>query len=123
MIWTRSVAAANRFLYPRDSSPAWCCSPAGVQGNQTSQTLTVHYTDGTSTPFVQNFSDWFTPKKYLGELEAVAMAYRNFQDGTKDKRTFNLYAYRLVLSSAKVLQSITLPNNPKVVVLAITLVP
>ena len=96
---------------------------SGVQGNQTSQTLTVHYTDGTSTPFVQNFSDWFTPKKYLGELEAVAMAYRNFQDGTKDKRTFNLYAYRLVLSSAKVLQSITLPNNPKVVVLAITLVP
>lgn len=96
---------------------------AGVQGNQTSQTFTVRYTDGTSTPFVQDFSDWFTPKRYPSELEGVAMAYRNFQDGTKDKRTFNLYAYKLALNSAKVVQSITLPNDSKVVLLAATLVP
>ena len=39
-----------------------------VEGNQASQTLIVNYTDGTSTKFVQSFSDWFTPQKYHGEI-------------------------------------------------------
>ncbi len=95
---------------------------AGVQGNQASQTLTIHYTDGTSSQFVQSFSDWFTPQKFAGESEGVAMAYRNFDNGSKDKRTFNLYAYQFALNSAKTVQSVTLPNNPQVVVLAGTLV-
>ncbi len=95
----------------------------GVEGNQTSQTLTVNYTDGSSSPIVQSFSDWFTPQKYAKELEGVAMAYRNFDNGTTDNRTFNLYAYRLSLNKAKTVQSLTLPNNSHVVVLAVTLVP
>jgi hypothetical protein len=95
----------------------------GVEGNQASQTLTVTYTDGTSTKFVQSFSDWFTPQKYPRETEGVAMAYRNFDNGTKDQRTFNLYSYKLVLNSAKTVQSITLPNNAKVALLAATLLP
>ena len=95
----------------------------GVEGNQASQTLTVNYTDGTSTKFVQSFSDWFTPQKYPREFEGVAMAYRDFDNGTKDQRTFNLYAYKLALNPAKTVQSITLPNNAKVAVLAATLLP
>jgi hypothetical protein len=94
-----------------------------VQGNQTSQTLTVTYTDGTSSQFVQSFSDWFTPQKYPHEFEGVAMAYRNFDNGTKDQRTFSLYAYKFALNSGKTVQSVSLPNNPKVVVLAATLMP
>jgi hypothetical protein len=95
----------------------------GIEGNQTSQTLTVKYTDGTSTKFTQNFSDWFTPKKYAGESEGVAMAYRNFDNGTKDQRTFNLYAYTFALNPAKSVKSVTLPNDTHVVVLAGTLLP
>ncbi len=94
-----------------------------VQGNQASQTFTITYTDGTSSTFAQSFSDWFTPQKYPHESEGVAMAYRNFDNGTKDQRTFNLYAYRLVLNKTKTVQSITLPNNPNVLVLAATLLP
>jgi hypothetical protein len=93
-----------------------------IDGNQTSQAFTVTYTDGTSTRFVRNISDWFTPQTYPGEVEAVAMAYRNFDDGTKDARTFNLYSYRLGLDTAKVVKSVTLPNNSHVVLLAATLV-
>lgn len=93
-----------------------------VQGNQAAQTFTVTYTDGTSSKFTQSLSDWFTPQKYPHESEGVAMAYRNFDNGTKDQRTFNLYAYRLVLNKAKTVQTITLPNNANVVVLAATLV-
>jgi len=95
----------------------------GVQGNQAAQTFTVFYTDGTSTPFVQSLSDWFTPQQYPGESEGVAMAYRNFSNGTRDNRTFNLYAYRFTLNPAKSVQSITLPNDSHAVILAGTLVP
>jgi hypothetical protein len=95
----------------------------GVEGNQASQTLTVTYSDGTSTKFVQSFSDWFTPAKFPRESEGVAMAYRNLDNGTKDQRTFNLYEYRLALNATKTVQSLTLPSNPDVLVLAATLVP
>lgn len=95
----------------------------GVEGNQKSQVFTVTYTDSTTSKFTQSLSDWFTPQKYAGESEGVAMAYRNFDNGTKDNRTFNLYEYRFALTSTKTVQSITLPNNSHVVVLAGTLVP
>jgi hypothetical protein len=51
------------------------------------------------------------------------MAYRNIDNGTKDDRTFNLYAYWFSLEATKVVQSLTLPNDPDVVVLAATLLP
>jgi len=95
----------------------------GVSGNQTSQTLVINYTDGTHSHFVRNFSDWFTPQKYANQSEAVAMAYRNYKDGTEDQRTFNLYAYKIVLKPAKTVQSVSLPSDPNVVVLAATLLP
>jgi hypothetical protein len=95
----------------------------GVEGDQTAETLTVNYTDGTNSQFVRTFSDWFTPEQLPGEFEAVVMPYRNFDNGTKDRRMFNLYGYRLVLNPAKVVQSISLPNDSHVLVLAATLLP
>jgi hypothetical protein len=95
----------------------------GVNGNQESQILIVNYTDGTSVQIVQNFSDWYTPQNFSGEYEGVAMQYRDFDDGTKDKRPFNLYAYLYRLNPSKVVQSITLPNDPDVMILAATLLP
>ncbi|MGA8301863.1 MAG: hypothetical protein WB817_20440, partial [Terriglobales bacterium] len=94
----------------------------GVQGNQSSQTFTVNYTDGTSAQFTQSLSDWSTPQNFTGEIEAVAMSYRNTANGTKNDGLFNLYAYDLALDSTKTVESITLPSNPDVVVLAATLV-
>ena len=94
-----------------------------VNGNQVSQPFTIRYTDGTSTKSAQSFSDWFTPQKYLHESEGVAMAYRDFDNGTKDQRTFNLYEYRFALNKTKTVETITLPNNLHVVVLAATLLP
>lgn len=96
---------------------------SGINGNQASQSFTVTYTDGSSSKFTQSVSDWFTPQKYPGEFEGVAMAYRNTSNGTKDKRTFNLYAYRFALNKTKTVQSLTLPNNSGVVALGGTVVP
>jgi hypothetical protein len=93
----------------------------GVQGSQSAETITVNYTDGSSVQFVQSFSDWSAPQNFPGEGEAVAMSYRDTATGTKDEGSFNLYAYQFALDSTKVVQSITLPNDPDVVVLAATL--
>ncbi len=119
-----AIGSAGQVIpLPQVKSAGLLLLATGIEGNQTSQTLTVTYTDGSSTNFTQNFSDWYTPQKYAGELEGVAMAYRNDANGTKDQRTFNLYAYRFALNPNKVVQSITLPNNAHVAVLAATLLP
>jgi hypothetical protein len=95
----------------------------GVQGNQASQSFVVTYSDATTTPLVQNISDWFTPQNYPGETKAVIMGYRNTSGGSKDNRTFYLYGYSFALNSSKTVQSIRLPNNANVEVLAMTLIP
>jgi hypothetical protein len=93
----------------------------GVQGNQTSQTIMVNYTDGTSTQLVQDFSDWSSPQNFPGEAEVVASSYRNSSNGSKDQGVFSLYAYQFGIDQTKTVQSITLPNNPNLVVLGATL--
>jgi hypothetical protein len=95
----------------------------GVKGNQPPQTLTVTYSDGTTSSLTQSFSDWFSPQNYAGEGQAVTMPYRDLSNGTQDARTFYLYGYSFALNSSKKVSSITLPNNGNVVVLAITLEP
>ncbi|WP_263384175.1 S53 family serine peptidase [Granulicella arctica] len=93
----------------------------GIDGNQTSQPLTVTYADGSTTQLTPGFSDWFTPSVNVNEGEAVAMPYRNTSKGTPDNRQFNVYGYSLPLNSAKTIVSMTLPNNRAVIVLSATL--
>jgi hypothetical protein len=93
----------------------------GVNGNQTAQTFVVTYTDGTTSTFTQNLSDWCTPQTNPGESRAIAMNYRNNSTGTRDSRLVALYGYTFPLASGKTLSSITLPKNRNVVVLAMSL--
>jgi hypothetical protein len=93
----------------------------GVNGNQLNQTFTVTYTDGTTQTFTQSLSDWFTPENFSGESRAVAMGYRNQNDGTRDSRPFYVYGYSLALNSGKTVKSITLPTNSNVLILAMDL--
>jgi hypothetical protein len=91
----------------------------GVNGNQANQTFRVTYTDGSTQTFTQSISDWFTPQNFPGESTAVTMAYRDTASGGQDNRTFRVYAYSLAVNTAKQVQSITLPNNGNVEVLAV----
>ncbi len=93
----------------------------GVNGSQVAQKFKVTYTDGTSSTFTQNLSDWFTPQAFPGELKALSMPYRENGLGERDNRTFYLYEYKFVLNLTKTVASIMLPNNRNVVVLAATL--
>ncbi len=94
----------------------------GVNGDQASQTFTVTYTDGTTTTITQSLSDWFTPQSYTGESIVKTMTYRDTSAGTTSAGSPNLYGYSFSINSAKTVQSLTLPNNRNVVVLAYALV-
>jgi hypothetical protein len=95
-----------------------------VNGNKTSQSFVVTYTDSTTASFVQSFSDWFSPQNYSGEFKAIPMGYRNSANGSSsENNSLYLYGYSFTLNSAKIPQSITLPNNANVIIAAISLVP
>ncbi len=100
----------------------------GIDGPLLSQSLTVTYTDGTTSAFRQSFSDWYSgsgstpgPGQQPGESFAVVMPYRDEATGAQDNRGFNLYSYIFLLNATKTVQSLTLPNNHDVIVLAATL--
>ena len=82
-------------------------------GNQSHQTFTVIYTDGTTETFTQSVSERFTTEDYGGE---------DLANGTADNLTFHVYGYTLKLRVGKTVQSIRLPNNGNVKILAMSLV-
>ena len=94
----------------------------GVNGDQESQVFQLTYADGTSSSFTQSLSDWYTPEKFPGESEAVHLPYRLTGSGSRDEREFHVYGYSFPLDDKKTVRTFTLPQNPHVVVLAITLV-
>jgi hypothetical protein len=103
----------------------------GIEGNQTSQAITVTYTDNSTSQFTESFSDWcsalngggcVSTGNNPGESVAVAMPYRDTTTGP-DNRVFYLYHYSFALNTTKTAQSLTLPNNRNVVVLAVSLTP
>jgi len=51
------------------------------------------------------------------------MAYRDKGDGTQDRRPFHLYGYMFLVDSNRSARSLTLPKNPLLEVLALTLAP
>jgi hypothetical protein len=95
----------------------------GVNGVQTSQTFTVTYTDNSTSTFTQSLSDWHTFSGYSGESEAYTMAYRDTSAGGTQSIATNLYGYAFSLNNAKIVKSVTVPNNGNVVVVGMTLVP
>jgi hypothetical protein len=116
-------AAGQTLSLPAGNDAALRMLATGVQGNQTSQSFVVTYTDNSTVTFVQSLSDWYTPQNYAGESEAVVMGYRDTSGGTADDRTFYLYGYSFTLDCAKTIKSIGLPSDGNVVIVAITLVP
>ncbi|MGV3614151.1 MAG: basic secretory protein-like protein [Fimbriimonas sp.] len=94
---------------------------AAIDGGQRDQVVTVTYTDGTKAEFHQNFSDWFEPQDFPGEVRAVKMPYRNLADGTRDSRPFYAYAYGFPLDATKEVANLEFPKTPNLRILAITL--
>lgn len=95
---------------------------AAVQGAQKGVRFTVTYTDGSTSTFTQNVSDWASPQGYPGETTAFSMPYRNQSDGQPDLTTpVSLYGYSFGLDTTKSVRSVTLPFNKNVIVLSMAL--
>ena len=94
---------------------------AAVEGNQMAQEFTVSYADGTSEKLLQNVSDWYQPRGFPGESRAVKMAYRNMGAGVRDPRIFYAYSYGFALDANKEVRSLSLPQNPNVKILGVSL--
>lgn len=115
------TAKGKTIALPAGSYKSLWLLGAAIEGAQIGQTLTVAYADGTTDTLYQNFSDWFQPQRYPGEVRGVRMSYRNLGDGSTDRRTFYAYAYGFAVNPAKTVKSVTLPSNNFVKIVGITL--
>jgi hypothetical protein len=93
---------------------------SAVNANEASQTFTVTYTNGTTSVFSQSLSIWTSPQSYAGESVVDTMSYRDSSAGSLNNTAVNIYGYTFNLDNTRVAQSLTLPNNSDVVVLAVT---
>jgi hypothetical protein len=119
---SNAIAAAGQTIpLPGGSFSTLSFLGTGVYGNQTDQVFTVTYVDGTTQTITQSMSDWASPQGYAGESTAVNSAYRDQANATVNAGPFYLYGYSFALNKAKVVKSITLPNNGNVTLLGMTL--
>ncbi len=93
-----------------------------VSGSQASQIFKVNYASGSAVSYPQSLSDWRAPQNYSGEAEAISPRYFNTSSGTTQPGACYVYGYSFALDNTRTVASITLPNNPKVKILAMTLV-
>jgi hypothetical protein len=91
-----------------------------VNGNQTNQPFTLTYTDNSTVTKNISFSDWFASSPQPDERFAIAQDTRWGPSSTQ-YGNIHLFDYTIVLNSSKAVKSLTLPNNPNVIVMALTL--
>ncbi len=94
-----------------------------VNGNQANQSFVVTYTDGSKASFTQSLSNWTTPQNYAGESIVLSTAYRVRPSGATQNGTYLVYGYGFAVDSTRRVQSLTLPANANVVVLAVDVTP
>ncbi|MBB5328771.1 hypothetical protein HDF14_002387, partial [Edaphobacter lichenicola] len=97
---------------------------AATTVGQTSQRFTITYTDGTTAFATISLDSWtpttpFTP--VTGESIVSTTTIRNTGSGSSTAGTTYLYGYQIPLDGTKTVQSITLPNNRNVVIVAMAL--
>lgn len=93
---------------------------AGSFGTQ-SGTATITYTDGSTQTFTLSFADWYANSPVAGTEIAVTTTNWNVPSGsTSGNHQVSVYYTAVGLQSGKTVASITLPNNSKLHVFAMT---
>ncbi|MEU8591972.1 lectin [Streptomyces sp. NPDC048664] len=86
---------------------------APTDGSGVAGTLTVTYTDGTTSKATVGFADWTlnagSSKPLPGDTTAVTTAYRNTGGGGRDTVKAYVFATKVPLDASKQVASITLP--------------
>ncbi|AIE87948.1 PA14 domain-containing protein [Fimbriimonas ginsengisoli] len=92
------------------------CSVNGFQ----SGTFKFNYSDGTTLTQTIRFTDWGAPSPRFGEAMAARFSKRHGPAGDVVAIT-SLYQYRVLTDKTKRLISITLPNNPDIKILSLSI--
>jgi hypothetical protein len=116
-------ATGQTIALPPGMYRALCFLGTGVTGAQ-QVTFTINYVDGTHVTVNQTLSDWFAETANVaGESLAKTVRYVNSPSGPASLGSFNLYGYTLSLDPTRTIASITLPDDSKVKLLALNLLP
>ena len=97
---------------------------AMVNNINPSQTFIVTYTDGSTTTYNQNMSDWYNAAGWSGEAVVSCSEDRNYSDGntaTTQADSVCVYGYQIPLDATKTVKSVQLPDTRNIVMLAMNL--
>lgn len=105
-----NILAAGQTMLVKGTAGATELGLLGSSSNgPSSGTITIHYTDGTSSTQTVSFNDWANGPG--GSDVAVAtMPYRNQDSGGSQSITMYVYATKVPIDSAKTVASVTFPN-------------
>ncbi|HEU5340294.1 beta strand repeat-containing protein [Edaphobacter sp.] len=84
-------------------------------------TFKVTYTDGTTTSQTIYLSDWVHSLSWPGESSIKCNVSRDTSGGGVDANSTCVYGYQITLDPTKIVQSLTLPNNRNILMLAMGL--
>nr|WSX76125.1 SGNH/GDSL hydrolase family protein [Streptomyces sp. NBC_00899] len=93
---------------------------SAASGGAVDATATVTYADGSTASLPLHVGDWATGPR-TGEDVAVAAPYRYRADAGRDGPSVDVYADTLALDPARTLRSITLPDQTRLQLFAVTL--
>ncbi|MGH9067049.1 MAG: GH92 family glycosyl hydrolase, partial [Acidimicrobiales bacterium] len=103
------LAAGQTVLLPGESGPTKLVLLGSSSNGSSSGTVTIHYTDGSTSTGTVSFNDWAGGPS--GADTAIAtMPYRNTTGGRSQPITMYVYATSVPVSSAKTVASVTLPD-------------
>jgi hypothetical protein len=91
-----------------------------VDGQQSDQTFTLRYDDGSSGTLTRSISDWVAAAPLADERIALALPHR-FSASSKEYGNFHLFLYELPVDPARTLRGFVLPPSSKVKILGATL--
>ncbi|HTU23304.1 MAG TPA: S53 family peptidase [Gemmataceae bacterium] len=92
-----------------------------IGSDQLNQPFKVEYTNGTTQTFTLSLSNWTTqPGQYSDEIGADELSQYN-SSGTKTGTTVYDSGYALPLITSLTVKSITLPDNPAIIILGMGL--
>ena len=93
---------------------------AATTTGQTKQPFILTYNDsGNPVTVTIDMSSWTQPAGYNGESVIATTTHKNNKDGSQTSGTFDLYGYQLPVDPARTLVSVSMPNNRKVVIMAL----
>ena len=105
-----NILAAGQTMLVNGTSGATSLGLLGSSTNGSSQgTITINYTDGTSSTQTVSFTDW-AQSPGGGDVAVATMPYRNSIGGSSQSITMYVFATTVPVDSSKTVASITFPD-------------